>query len=237
MKRAILVASFGTTCDTTREKTIGAIENSIKSYFSDFQVNRAFTSSIVLKRLSDRGININNVENALKLLSDYDKVIIQPTHIIDGYEYEKIIKYGKIYKNVVIGKALLYNEIDYREVADFLNNLFSDYNGSVVMMGHGSEHISDNAYRKLQTMLNDNIFIATVEGKITLEDIMPKIKTNDVLLTPFMIVCGEHANNDLSVDWKNYLEDRGYKCELLLKGLGEYKQIQNIFIEHIKGEL
>ena len=80
MKKAILVVSFGTTYDYSREKTIGAIENKIKSFFADCIVERAFTSSIVIKRLKDRGISIPNVSEALDSLASrgIKDIIIQP---------------------------------------------------------------------------------------------------------------------------------------------------------------
>ncbi|MGN1319070.1 MAG: sirohydrochlorin cobaltochelatase, partial [Lachnospirales bacterium] len=205
MKKAILVVSFGTTYDTTRKNTIGAIENKIKEEFCDYEVKRAFTSSIIIKKLRERNIEIYNVEEALYNLSDYDEVIVQPTHIIQGFEYEKIINACKKYKNVALCNALLYNDNDYEMVASFINSEFSSYNGTVIMMGHGTEHSSDFAYEKLQKLLNKNIFIATVEGEITLDNIIPKIESENVLLTPFMVVCGDHANNDLSVGWKEVL--------------------------------
>ena len=57
VKKGILVASFGTTYISTREKTIGAIEEKIAKAFPDFEVRRAFTSSMVRKRiLKNEGI-------------------------------------------------------------------------------------------------------------------------------------------------------------------------------------
>lgn len=240
MKKAILVVSFGTTYDDSREKTIGAIENRIKKYFTDCIVERAFTSSIVIKRLKDRGISIPNVSEALASFFSrgIKDIIIQPTHIIEGYEYEKIINMAECYKdklNIVIGKPLLYNEIDYINTAEFIDNIFGEYKGAVVLMGHGSDHIADTAYSKLQGYIKSNVYIATVEGSIKIDDILDKIDDNNVLLSPFMIVCGDHAENDLSVEWKELLENKGYNTELLLKGLGEYAEIQNMYIEHIRG--
>lgn len=239
MKKAILVVSFGTTYDDSRRKTIGAIENRIKREYPDYAVERAFTSNIVRKKLKERNIIIKNVDEALSVMinNGFEKIYIQPTHIISGHEYEKIINTVKSYKNVVIGRPLLYNDIDYKKISDFINRRFSDYEGSVVLMGHGSDHNADKSYSKLQTMLNDNIYIATVEGQVTLDDIIPNISSEKVLLTPFMIVCGDHANNDMSVEWKETLEENGFTVELLLKGLGEYSEIQNMFSEHIKGEI
>ena len=56
-----------------------------------------------------------------------------------------------------------------------------------------------------------------------------------------MIVAGDHANNDLAGDepdsWKSELEAAGYPCVPALRGLGEYPQVQKLFIEHARRAL
>ena len=86
----------------------------------------------------------------------------------------------------------------------------------------------------------ENIFIATVEGKITLEDIIKKIKNKNykkVLLKPFMIVAGDHAKNDMASDekdsWKTILENNNFEVEVKLIGMGEYDFIQNMFMDKL----
>lgn len=239
MKKAILVVSFGTTYDHSRKNTIDAIENKIRQEFTDYVVESAFTSNIVIKKLNDRGIKVNNVSQALEKLVDCDEIIIQPTHIIPGFEYEKIIKMAKDFKNsenknIVIADTLLYNKEDYENMAQFIDNTFGDYRGNVIFMGHGSSHSSDSAYEKLQSEIkNENIFIATVEGKVSIDSIINKVEYSNVLLTPLMVVSGDHANNDL-IEWKDLLSKKGYDVELCLKGLGEYEQIRNMYVQHIR---
>lgn len=241
MKKAIVVVSFGTTYDDTRAKTLEVIEKSIEDEFSDYYVTRAYTSSIVLKRLKARGFDIQGIEECLESLEKYEEVILQPTHIIAGYEYEKILKATQKFKNkfnnIVIGKPLLYNEEDYNSVSSFINTNFGSFKGKVLLMGHGSDHSSDEAYKRLQGLLNENIYIATVEGSITFEDIKTNLENERVLLAPFMIVCGDHGNNDMAGSedsWKAHLEEVGCTVSLSLKGLGEYEEIRSIFISHTK---
>ena len=54
------------------------------------------------------------------------------------------------------------------------------------------------------------------------------------MIVPFMFVAGDHAKNDIAGDWKDELEKKGYKVNVLLKGLGEYPAIQELFIQHVK---
>ena len=112
-------------------------------------------------------------------------------------------------------------------------------------MGHGSDHKEDVIYKTLQEKYNssgkNNIFVATVEGKITLKDVLEKLsKTNfkNILLKPLMIVAGDHAKNDMASDeedsWKSILKKNGYNVTVSLKGMGEYDFIQKIFMKKLE---
>ena len=79
-----------------------------------------------------------------------------------------------------------------------------------------------------------------MEGKTTIEDIVIKPKNNgedSVYLTPFMLVCGDHASNDMAGDeddsWKNILKGENIVAKLILKGLGEYEEVGKFFIKKI----
>lgn len=49
-----------------------------------------------------------------------------------------------------------------------------------------------------------------------------------------MFVAGDHAKNDIAVDMKEALEEKGYKVTPLMEGLGEQPAIQQIYIDHIR---
>ncbi|MDE7206137.1 MAG: sirohydrochlorin cobaltochelatase, partial [Lachnospiraceae bacterium] len=86
----ILVVSFGTSYNESRDLTIGAIENAIAEEFPEYEVRRAFTSQIIIDKLAARdGLVIDNVEEALeRAVADGIKtLVVQPTHLMSGYEY------------------------------------------------------------------------------------------------------------------------------------------------------
>ena len=50
-----------------------------------------------------------------------------------------------------------------------------------------------------------------------------------------MFVAGDHAKNDMAIRYKEELEENGFKVnQVILKGLGEFDAIQNIFLNHLK---
>ena len=82
-----------------------------------------------------------------------------------------------------------------------------------------------------------NYHVGTIEGYPTMDDVIRELENNkakEVTLIPFMFVAGDHAKNDIAGEWKDELEKKGYKVNVLLKGLGEYPAIQELFIQHVK---
>ena len=80
------------------------------------------------------------------------------------------------------------------------------------------------------------IFIGTVEGFPSLDDVVRGLThsgVKKVVLKPFMIVAGDHANNDMAGDesdsWKMVIKSKGIKVIPVLQGLGENLQGQNHF--------
>ena len=189
MKKAILVVSFGTSFDETREKTIGAIEKEIAKEFPDYIVKRAFTSGVIMNNLAKRGIIIPNVVTALEELSaqGVTDVFVQPTHIIPGEEYDKLVSMAEGCKDKFgsfkIGKPLMWNENDYKNVSDFLIKEYGDTEKAVILMGHGTEHRANDVYLKLSDILEShNIFVGTVENKPDIYDVLNTGYTNSATI-------------------------------------------------------
>ena len=83
-----------------------------------------------------------------------------------------------------------------------------------------------------------NVFVYTVEGTPNLEQVIPQLKLHGikhVTLMPFMMVAGDHANNDMAGNepdsHKSILEKEGFKVDTYLHGLGENQNIRNLFVE------
>lgn len=252
-KRAILVVSFGTSYHDTREKTIGAVEEALRVSFPDFDIRRAFTSQIIINILKERDhLEIDNVEGAMKKLAEegYDTVVIQPTHVMSGYEYEKLVEKIQPYKNLFgrfsLGTPLLTAEEDYHSIVKILSDSTREYDHektAFVFMGHGTGHEANADYMRLDQFFKlagwHNYMVGTVEAVPALEDVISEVKrsvVSKVVLIPFMIVAGDHANNDMAGDeegsWKMGFQTEGYDVECILKGLGEYEEIRRLFVQH-----
>ncbi len=255
-KKAILVVSFGTSYRETRKKTIEALENEVAETFKDYDVKRAFTSKMIMRKLLKRdGMKVNNIKEALEELIEegYSEVIIQPTHIMGGKEFHDVViasnKYRSNFEKMKIGMPLLSSREDFEKIGEVIfgetGKHFTDDKTAVVFMGHGSYHGANSVYSELQLELqlsqNVNYFVGTVEGFPEFEHIDILARRNGVekvVLLPFMIVVGDHANNDMAGDdedsWKVRFREKGYEVEIVLKGLGEYKGVRDLYVDHIR---
>ncbi len=253
-KPVILVVSFGTSYNDSRDRTIGAIENAIAAANPDYEVRRAFTSQIIIDKLKERdGLEIDNVEEALdRLVADGVKeLVVQPTHVMSGFEYDDLAaaveEYRPDFDKVAMGKPLLTSDGDYTRVASALMEATEEYDTedtAIVFMGHGTEHESNGVYTKLQETFSQaeayNYFVGTVEATPGLEDVMSNVILGNypkVVLEPLMVVAGDHANNDMAGDgedsWKSAMESAGLEVECLLRGMGEIPAIQQIYVDHV----
>lgn len=256
-KKAILVVSFGTSYEDTRDKTIGAIERDIARDHPEYEIRRAFTSGMILKVLAKRdGIHIDNVKEAMdRLVSDgFQGVYVQPTHIINGEEYDEMVEMVEAYKDhfqeLRIGAPLLTDTEDYKKVIQGLMEQFPNLAGeeALVLMGHGTTHHVNAVYAALDYHFKDmgypNIFVGTVEAYPDVKAVARQVKKYNpkkVYLLPFMVVAGDHATNDLAGDeedsWKVVFTEAGYEVDCILKGLGEFQSIRNIYLAHLKAIL
>ena len=252
MEKAILVVSFGTSYEETRKKTIDCIEQEIQKAYPEYQVYRAWTSKMIMKKLKTRdGVHMMNVREAMGQMEKdgIKEVIVQPTHVRNGYENDRMTEDAKEYSShfscVSIGAPRLSSVEDQTKIIEAaVENLPVADDEALVLMGHGTEHFANSIYAALDYQFKDmgypNIFVGTVEGYPELENVKKLLKKSGlkkVVLAPFMIVAGDHATNDLAGDeeasWKSLLKADGYEVRCILKGLGEYPQVRSLFVEHI----
>lgn len=253
--RIVLVVSFGTSFNKSREAAIGAIERTIAEECPECEIRRAFTSRMIINKLRERdGIEIDSVEQAMeRLVSDgIGEVIVQPTHVINGIENEEMTEIVKSYEDkfdtLKIGKPLLSSDKDFQDVVSVLSDKIKEFGNlqtAAVFMGHGTEHEINSVYGILEKKFRKagyaNVFVGTVEAEPELDEVVLKVRSGGykkVVLMPFMIVAGDHASNDMAGDkedsWKNVFIKEGFEVECIMKGLGEYPEIQNMFAEHAK---
>lgn len=250
MTKAILVVSFGTTFPDTRVKTIEACEKAIQYRYPEYAVYRAFTSNVVIRRIKAKeGIDIPTVAQALQQMKDVGvrEVYVQPLHVILGGEYDKIIHQVKAFQDdfevLKVAQPLLASSEDYQAVSEILLDKYGHFgeDAACVLMGHGSQHYAFVAYSAMDHMLmNTPVYIGCVESYPPVESIEKRLRARGIKhvhLAPFMLVAGDHATNDMVSDdddsWNTFFRQNGYEVTPHLVGLGEYPEIQDLYLTHL----
>lgn len=252
----ILLISFGTSHNETRKKTIDAMEQEIRNAFPQYPVFHAWTSPRIISKLKKSGHAVSAPREALEEMLEQGirRILIQPTYILNAIENQLmkdcVNAFADRFDAISFGTPLLTSETDFQDVLQAVTREFFPLaaDTALVLMGHGSEHPANIAYTQLQTLCSvsgyHNIFVGTVEASPTLDDILTALKSSAcrrIILAPLMLVSGDHAVNDMAGEspdsWKNRLLAEGYSVSPVLKGLGEYQDIRDIFIKHAKKAL
>ena len=192
----ILVVSFGTSFNNSRAADIKGIEDALQAAYPDWSVRRAFTAQIIINHVQARdGEKIDNVNQALDraVNNGVKNLIVQPTHLMHGAEYDELIgeldNYKDQFESVQVAEPLL-GEVgadatvinaDKKAVAEILTaeavktagydslDAAKEDGAAFVFMGHGTSHTAKVSYSQMQTQMQelgyDNVFIGTVEGE------------------------------------------------------------------------
>ena len=240
MKKSILAVSFGTSYAEAEQSCICPVEDALKRSFPEYEVRRAYTSRKIMKKLRGQGICIDNEAEALEKLraEGYEQIAVVPTHILHGIEYEMVTEAAG---DIPVSEALLENENDLNWMAELLSRIAEEEKQPMLLMGHGTEHAADETYARMREKLPGNVFLACVEGKHSLEALLPeleKLEEKKLALMPLMLVAGDHAHNDMAGDeedsWKSILEAKGFELRIRMQGLGALEAVQQRFVQKAK---
>jgi len=183
----ILVVSFGTSFNDSRREDIGGVERALKKAYSNngWSIRRAFTSQIIINHVQARdGEKIDNVDQALNraVKNGVKNLVIQPTHLMHGKEYDELKEEVNAYKNKFktitfsepllgeVGKNTTTVNSDKEKVAKaVVSQALADYQKgrykttdeaaadgcAFVFMGHGTSHTANITYAQMQSQMTD----------------------------------------------------------------------------------
>lgn len=219
---------------------------------------------IIEKLKAVYGLEVDSVELALEKAAaeGVRRLVVLPLHLTHGREYEKIVsalrEWGPYFEQAVLGEPLLSGEADFSAVLEAVvqrTAAFNDGRTAVCLVGHGSgrykETAADDIYGIMQDKLAqagyDNYFVGVLHGRPALNDIQNALQRakagaadryRRVVLLPFMAAAGCHARRDITGEqgesWKRALEREGYEVVCILEGLGQLRQVRDLYVEHIR---
>lgn len=250
MKQALVIVSFGTSVPTA-QKSITDVEEALANILPGADIYTALTSPTIRKKLKSRNQQAYSLEEILENLAPmaYDLVVVQPTHLLYGFEYDRIKAAVQSFRGrfakILLGKPLLADTEDLLAMAEYLREELPPCEDALVLMGHGTEHSANVIYPAFQTVLRlmdyPGAYVGTVEGWPTIGDVIRQLKADgkrSVLLAPMMLVAGDHACNDMAGDdpdsWKSQLEAEDFTVRCRMEGLGSLPQIQSLYCRHLR---
>lgn len=250
MEKALLIVSFGTTCPEALERDIVPVERAIQEALPEYVPLRAFGSGMIARKLRQRdGVVIPTVAEALEALraQGVRELLVQPTFLLRGREYDMLMRQlgdaAQWFPCIRVGRPLLSAAEDYLALAAELARRFPREEGTLVLMGHGTEHHANAAYSILEAALcregQNHILIGTVEGDPSLDTLCRRLLAEGVgrvRLMPLMLVAGDHAVNDMASEasgsWRNRLQAQGIEARCILRGLGSWEFVQKLYAAH-----
>ena len=187
-EKEILVVSFGSSFAEARKTDIGGIEEALARAYPDYRIARAFSSPRVIRHMHrEDQEQVDSVSQALEgaLAAGIKELILQPTYLMHGIEYELMIRilsgYRDRFVSVAVGQPLLgerdqnpahYTEDMVRVSRALLENAWkesgllnrdpgqdpvdkADKGPALVLMGHGTEHGAHIVYQQFQSLFSD----------------------------------------------------------------------------------
>ena len=234
MKQALLAVSFGTSVPRARQD-IEAVERVLAAGAPERAFCRAYTSPTIRRILAERGEPVSGLPEALEALAaaGVEDVAVQPTHLLYGFEYDKLkadaAAFAGRFARLALGRPLAADSESLRALA-----------ACMVLLGHGTEHFANMVYPAMQTALRlaggRRAYMGTVEGWPGFDEVLAQLKEDgcgQALLVPFMLVAGDHALNDMAGDgpksWKSRLEAAGVGVRCRMRGLGALPEVQALY--------
>lgn len=249
MKKAILLVAYGSANPGGRAG-LDNFEARCRARFSEYPLRWAYTSAILRSRLAEKRQKSDSVEKAITRLhfENFQAVAVQPLQTICGRENEAVrdsVMAAAASTGIVcaIGQPLLCGQTTISKVAAALLAAFPAQrkpDEDIVFMGHGARHPASRAYAELDAeiaKIDKRTHIASMNGPLGLEAILPRLASKKVWLLPLLSVVGRHALHDMAGEhpesWKSRLETRGHICTPVLQGMAQWEKVADIWLDSL----
>ena len=237
---AIILASFGSADDSIRENIFDKLAAEIKEHFPAFEVRQAFTSNFMIGKLARRGVSIRTPAEEISQLraEGFKRIIILPTHLTAGEEFDNKIKPCAA-SDVEIIPPLMSEPLDDKILATILDCFKPTPDEDLILVGHGSPHRHNPIYERLQRLTGGRIHIGVIEENDTpnFDDVVRRLRTSrarNVLLAPLLFNGGVHVDKDIAGGWFDKLSLLDYKVRVIRDGLGSFERFRTLYIKNLE---
>lgn len=244
---AIVLAVFGTSSERARA-VYGNIERHVRQAFPASTIVWAYLSRRIVAKQRAAGVYLPTLDETLAELhtQGIKRAVVQPLLTTPGEEYKRVCTTQHDSIQLAFGAPLLASEADFDAVLDAIAMQIM-IDAPHVLVCHGN-----NTYPELNAPLLElkrraearfpQMRVASVEGQpgdAALDEVSRMATAHGtVIFAPFMIVAGDHIQNDVMGDepdsWKIRI---GARQSICLEPLGNQPAILDIFNAHIRQAL
>ena len=241
--KALIIATFGSTHEDALRRDLDPVVEDLKKLVEGIPTRVAFTSRMVINRYEKKtGIRYLNEVEAVDAFIDEgykaEGIFVQPLHVIEGFEYEKLARLKS--RGVKVGEALFHDEKDLKRFAEEAGRRFEV---PTVFVGHGSHMAADKDYDELNRIFEEKNLphrVCTIEGSVDDRaplSFMKEMGYKDIQLAPLLLLAGDHAKNDIFGDEesvKKRYEEAGIKVTPVAGGMGSWDFVRAIYVEKLR---
>ena len=247
----IIAANFASADKEVRSRSTDKLSEDIKIAFPQCIVREVCTGKAVRRIIEEKeGTKMDSLEEAFLKFKDegVKNIICQPSYLMEGTEYDALksaaFRFYPDFESIEIGRTLTSKGCEQLADAMIKAKIIKKDDAAIVMAGHGSAHSANSIYFELQNIFENlgfsNVIIGTLESKPDINDVLlqlDKMGVKEAVLMPLLSVAGHHSAKDIFGAENSYfkaLEEAGYKVNCIRKGLSEYEEIREIWIDSIR---
>ena len=259
MATGILFAVAGSSCPQAGA-AFATIEQRARQRFPGLTLGWAMTSAGVRRKLAAQGRPADDVEAALARMREagVSRLAVQPLHLVDGSEYSELATAVQTFaadpgrqNRVQLGRPLLESESDVGRTLDVLRHALSfegDADEAMVLVAHGSEQ--PRAIAMLASAAtacerrHARIFLGGMLGEPNMRHVVARCRAagiKQVRLVPLFVAAGYAVRDEIAgqgvASWASQFTQTGIKCRPVIKGLGEYDEIVDIWLDRVDAML
>lgn len=244
IKTAIILTSFGTSDEKVCSSTIDKLAAEISATFPNFELRQAYTSNFIIKKLFQRGVKISTVDEQIANLrtEGFEKIILLPTHLTAGEEFDNKIKIHAA-DDVKVLSPLFSDDLE--KILETILQCYPIVDEDLILIGHGSPNRHNPVYENFQRLIDENyknIHVGVIEESDTpnFNHVGERLKNRGVkkiLLAPLLFNGGVHVEKDIKIFWRDKFSKLGYDVKVCGDCLGTFKNFRELYLQKIFKEL
>lgn len=250
-REGIVFAVPGTTCPEAAA-AFANIESAVMARLPGLARAWAYTSSGVRRKAAASGCHMDDPRQALARLRDdgVARIAVLSLHLSDGMEYGELKDVAESargaadgFERVALGAPLLTAPDGLRRVADAIRReTAAEGRGgaAIVWVAHGSRPAAATfrAAADILRAADPRFFLGAVQCPPHADAVLQACRAAGVAsvwLLPAMVAAGFSAREDIAGDapgsWKSVLERGGVACHPVIRGLGEFGGVVEVWAD------